>query len=97
MSPDDEPTTDAELVTRLRVLYTAADHSGGARDDFWDCVSIYTSWILELAERGAKRRKPNPEGHRNAGLKRAASLSPERRSEIAKLAAEARWGGKGAS
>lgn len=91
MSPDDEPKTDQELVTRLRVLYTAADHSGGARDDFWDTVSDHIGWILELAERGAKRRKTNPELRRAAGLKRAASLTPERRSEIAKQAAEARW------
>ena len=34
---------------------------------------------------------------RQGGKKRAASLSRERRSEIAKKAAEARWGSKSAS
>lgn len=91
MTPDDEPKTDQELVTRLRALYVAADHSGGARDDFWDTVSVHIGWILELVERGAKRRKTDPARRRAAGLARAASLSPERRSEIAKRAADARW------
>lgn len=78
-------------MDRLNKLYVAGDYSGGARDDFWDLVSIHIGWLLELANRGAKRRKPNLEGHRAAGLKRAASLTPERRSEIAKKAAQARW------
>ena len=88
---DVEPTTDAELMDRLNKLYAAGDYSGGARDDFWDLVSFHIGWILELAQRGAKRRKRNLELHRAAGLARAASLSPERRSEIAKTAAAARW------
>lgn len=97
MGPDDEPTTDAELATRLRVLYAASSHSGGARDDFWDCVSYHIGWIVDLVEIGAKvkRRRndaPNPK-RQEAGRKRAASLSPERRSEIAKQAAAARWSG----
>lgn len=91
MTPDDEPETDAELIDRLTKLYAAADHSGGARDDFWDAVSFHIGWILDLAKRGAKRnakRKPNA---LNGGLIRAAKLSPERRSEIASAAAKARW------
>lgn len=78
-------------MARLKALYAAGDYSGGARDDFWDLVSFHIGWILELAERGAKRRKKSPELHRAAGLARAATLSPERRSEIARLAAKARW------
>lgn len=90
---DVEPTTDAELMDRINKLYAAGDYSGGARDDFWDMVSTHVGWILDLANRGAKRRKNNPAARRAAGLARAASLSPERRSEIAKQAAEARWRG----
>lgn len=86
-----EPKTDAELMDRLNKLFAAGDYSGGARDDFWDMVSHHISWIMELANRGAKLRKRNPERHRAAGLARAAALSPERRSEIAKAAAKARW------
>lgn len=91
MTPDEEPTTDAELVGRLSALYAAGDHSGGARDDLWDCVSAHIGWIIDLAKRGAKRnakRKPNA---KNGGVERAKVLSPERRSEIAKTAANARW------
>lgn len=91
MTPDDEPKTDAELIDRLTKLHAAADHSSGARDDFWDTVTFHIVWILDLAKRGAKRnakRKPNP---LNGGLIRAAKLSPERRSEIARNAAKARW------
>lgn len=89
--PDEkEPETDAELVTMLRALYTAGDYSGGARDDFWDLVSNYIGWILDLAERGAK--KPSKAARGAAGGRaRMAALSPERRSEIAKQAAAARW------
>ena len=86
-----EPRTDAELVERLSVLYAAAGHSGGARDDFWDTVSHHIGWILDLAKRGAKRNaKRNPDA-KNGGIERAKALSPERRSEIARTAANARW------
>lgn len=95
MNLDEEPGTDAELATRLRVLYAASDHSGGARDDFWDTVSIHIGWIIDLVEIAAKVKKrrndtPNPR-RQEAGRKRAASLSPERRAEIARAAANARW------
>lgn len=90
---DVEPTTDAELMDRLNKLYAAGDYSGGARDDFWDLVSHHIGWIMDIANRGAKLRKRSPEKHRAAGLARAASLTPERRTEIAKQAAQARWGG----
>lgn len=96
-NPDEEPKTDAELAVRLRILYAASDHSGGARDDFWDLVSYHIGWIVDLVEVGAKvkRRRndePNPK-RQEAGRKRAASLSPERRSEIARQAAQTRWNG----
>jgi hypothetical protein len=91
MTPDDEPTTDAELIDRLLKLHAAADHSGGARDDFWDTVSFHIGWILDLATRGAKRNAKLKVGALNGGLIRAAKLSPERRSEIAKQAANTRW------
>jgi hypothetical protein len=96
MTSDDEPKTDAELAERLRVLYRAGDHSGGARDDFWDCVSFHIGWIIDLVEIAAKvkRRRadgPNPK-RQAAGRAHAAALSPERRKEIATAAARARWG-----
>jgi len=90
-----EPSTDQELAQRLRALYNASEHSGGARDDFWDTVSYHIGWIVDLVEVAAKikRRRnatPNPL-RQEAGRKRAASLSPERRTEIARAAATARW------
>lgn len=95
MDMNNEPATDQELARRLRVLYEAAEHSGGARDDFWDCVSYHIGWIVDLVEVAAKvkRRRnetPNPL-RQEAGRKRAAALTPERRSEIATQAAQARW------
>jgi hypothetical protein len=95
MKIDEEPETDADLAIRLRALYVAADHSGGARDDLWDTVTAHIGWIIDLVEIAAKLRKrrnsaPNPL-RQEAGRKRAAALSPERRSEIAKAAADARW------
>lgn len=96
MTPDDEPTTDAELIDRLVKLYAAGDHSAGARDDFWDTVSAHIGWIIELAKRGAKRNAKRKPDAKNGGLIRAANLSPERRSEIARDAANKRWGNNGA-
>lgn len=91
----EEPQTDRDLAIRLRALYGASDHSGGARDDFWDCVSFHIGWIVDLVEIAAKvkhRRNDTPNPKRQAaGRKRAAALSPERRSEIAAAAANARW------
>lgn len=94
MTPDDEPKTDAELMTRLFALYAAGDHSGAARDDFWDNVSFHIGWILDLAKRGAKRNAKRKPDAKNGGLIRDANLSPERRSEIAKQAADIRWHGR---
>lgn len=91
MTPDDEPETDAELIDRLFKLYAAGDHSAGARDDFWDTVSNHIGWIIDLAKRGAKRNAKRKPDAKNGGTIRAQRLSPERRSEIAKLAADARW------
>ncbi len=91
MTPDTKPETDAELIERLSALYAAADHSGGARDDFWDTVSCHIGWILNLAKRGAKRNAKRKPDAKNGGVERARALSPERRSEIAKLAANVRW------
>lgn len=90
-----ESETDQELARRLRALYEAAEYSGGARDDFWDCVSHHIGWIVDLVEVAVKvkRRRneaPNPL-RQEAGRKRAATLTPERRSEIATQAAHARW------
>ncbi len=90
MTPDDEPETDAQLMDRLTKLYAAAEHSGGARDDFWDTVNFHIGWILDLAKRGAKRNAKRKDA-KNGGLIRAANLTPERRSEIARQAAKARW------
>ena len=95
MSADEEPSTDFELATRLRVLYDAGEHSRGAADDFWDTVSVHIGWIVDLVEIAAKvkRRRdgtPNPKSQA-AGRARAAALSPERRSEIARQAAQERW------
>lgn len=86
-----EPKTDAELAERLRVLYAASEHSGGARDDFWDTVNLHIGWIVDLVMRAAKKNKMRKLNPINGGTARAAKLSPERRTEIAKTAAEARW------
>lgn len=88
MNEPEAPKTDAELVKQLRALYDASDYSGGARDDFWDMMSFYTNWIVALAERGAKKNNP---ARANGGHARMAALSPEKRTEIAKKAAAARW------
>jgi hypothetical protein len=95
MTPDEEPKTDVELAQRLRALYVAGDHSGAARDDFWDTVSFHIGWIVDLVEVAAKikRRRndtPNPKSQA-AGRARSAALSPERRAEISRAAANARW------
>lgn len=91
MTRDEEPQTDADLVRRLRVLYEASDHSGGARDDFWDCVSHHIGWIVDLAERGARKKARDPSGQSRGGFTAAAALSPTERTERARLAANARW------
>ena len=57
MNIDDEPSTDAELMARLRALYAASEHSQGAKDDFWDCVTYHIEWIMRLARRGAQQRR----------------------------------------
>lgn len=91
----DEPKTDAELATRLRALYAASEHSGGARDDFWDTVSCHIGRIVDLVEKAAKVKRDRGVTARSAGVAggraRMAALSPERRSEIARSGAEARW------
>ena len=46
--------------------------------------------MVELATR--QREKPKPSGRQRSGQARAESLTPERRREIAKKAAVARWG-----
>lgn len=64
--------------------------------------SITDRAMAKLGLEGAKAKKksrPKPpktsaDYHRQGGLKRAASLTPERRSEIARAAAQARWGKK---
>ena len=48
--------------------------------------------IVELAIGEATDREPEPTGPQRRGLARAAKLTPERRREIAKKAAAARWG-----
>lgn len=51
--------------------------------------------IVDIATGLEKEDGPKAEGQRKGGLKggraRAATLTPEQRSEIARLAAEARW------
>lgn len=53
-------------------------------------------WLNRQSRKGEKREsKPSRPGRANGGKARARSLSPERRSEIARDAAEARWNGNG--
>ena len=94
MDRDSEPKTDEELARRLRVLYDAAEHSGGARDDFWDTVSYHIGWIVDLVERGSRKTKRSAAGQ-IGGRARMAALTPERRKEIAQKAANARWHSNG--
>ncbi len=48
----------------------------------------------EIEETAAKIRQPQKaNGGRIGGKRRAESLTPERRREIAQVAAKARWGG----
>ncbi len=47
--------------------------------------------VVDLAIGEATDEKPEPTGPQRRGLARAAKLTPERRSEIAKKAAAARW------
>lgn len=92
MTPDEEPKTDAELARRLRALYDAGEHSRSASDDFWDCISHHIGWIVDLVEKAAKTKSSRKAGAGQAGgIARANKLSPERRAEIAKAAANARW------
>jgi len=88
-----EPETDEDLLERMTALFAAAPYSQGAFDDFWDCASVNMDRILDLANRGIKKTRRKEAG-RAGGIARMASLSPERRSEIAKQAADARWGNK---
>ena len=64
---DDEPSTDQELARRLRALYSASEHSGGARDDFWDTISHHIGWVVDLVEIAArvKRRRNEFRGRRS--------------------------------
>ena len=50
--------------------------------------------VVDLAIGEATDREPEPTGPQRRGLARAAKLSPERRCQIAKKAAAARWGQK---
>lgn len=42
-------------------------------------------------EEGAEEKKPRRTGGRTGAVARAAKLTPEQRSDIARLAADARW------
>lgn len=47
--------------------------------------------IVEIATGERQKEAPEPAGRQLSGKARAASLTPERRREIAKKAAAARW------
>lgn len=70
-------------------------------DDLKGITLAIAEWrlIITALRRGKPGRKPGPPRVKNAmqaagGRARAASLTPERRREIAKLAAAARWNPK---
>lgn len=87
MIPSDE---DVALVEKLTALHAAAPHSTGANTDFLIALHYNMDRVLALAARGAKK-SGHHRGGALGGKARAAALSPERRSEIAKQAADARW------
>ncbi len=62
-------------------------------DERW---RLWRQWLerRKMGETGA-RRAASAKGGKSGGPARAAALTPERRSEIAKKAAAARWGKKG--
>ena len=47
--------------------------------------------IVDIATGQATDEQPEPTGRQRSGLARAASMTPEQRSEIARKAARARW------
>ena len=47
--------------------------------------------IVDITTGEAEEDEPTPEEHRKRGEARAAKLTPEQRSEIARKAARARW------
>lgn len=51
-------------------------------------------WASVIADEGGRWMDAPHSGKRSGGIARAAKLSPERRSEIAKNAAAARWGAR---
>ena len=51
--------------------------------------------IVDMATGEIQKESPEPVGKQLSGKARAASLSPERRREIAKKAAAARWASAG--
>jgi hypothetical protein len=70
----------------LRRLYLAL-----ANQEPIQFTDAHVRWIDDDAPAVAEPKQP---GKANGGRARAAALSPERRSEIAKKAAAARWAGR---
>jgi hypothetical protein len=69
------------------------EHIADALDPDW--AEKITRALNRLSSRQRKNRlSAGSEGPRRGGEARAASLTPERRSEIAQAAAQARWGRK---
>lgn len=84
--------TDQEFVARLTALSEASAYGEGARNDFGNCVAENIDRIIELAKRCVRKTPGTEDGRRRGGLARAASMTPDQRSDIARKAAQARWG-----
>jgi hypothetical protein len=71
-------------------VFWAFEHGGASvmRGSLTNAIKLLAD--LRRTQR-SMRPTPKPGGRQRGGLARAASLSPERRREIARAAAKARW------
>ncbi len=82
------------IAPMVEIKPPLTDRWGG--DERW---RLWREW-LEARKKGASpssRAAASAKGGKKGGPARAAALTPERRSEIARAAAAARWGKKSAS
>lgn len=87
MSDDPQGVFEEAKVAAVRLVM--ASKTGGATDPA--DIHAVAYFILMLEERGWAAALSGARGGKKGGRARADALSPERRSEIARNAAEARW------
>lgn len=81
------PPTRAETLEALTRIRARAGRDPDALCD----VEIVSAWVAVASEPGEVGAALGRQGGLKGGRARAASLSPEQRSEIASVAASARW------